>query len=107
MTNVLDKAMERLGNVNVFSDQTKLVNAILGEKDTQTVISESDIFNQDKHEDDVLQWVNVTRVFAELLRDQDEVVLMSDYGNWWGRSSWRQNPKEDRIIEVIARSLLP
>jgi len=107
MIDVLDKAMERLGQVNVFSDQTKLVNAILGEKDTQTVISESDIVNQDKHEDDVLQWVNVTQVFAELLRDHNEIVIISEYGNWWGRSAWRQNPKEDRIIEVIARSLLP
>lgn len=107
MNQILDKAIERLGTVNVFSDQTKLVKALLNEKDTQTVISENDILNQDKHEHMPLQWINVTKTFANLLNAHNEIVIISDYGQWWGRSAWKQNPKEDHIIEVIARSMLP
>ena len=51
---------------------------------------------------EIYEWWLVAPFFANVLDEQDEPILVTDYGTWWGRTCTGQSLVCDWIIQRLA-----
>ena len=67
-------------------------------------------YEDDEGEDEeeyreVLEWWRVDDYLCRLLAEQDEPLLINDFGNWWGRCTSGQMVCMDSVIERIVKEI--
>lgn len=93
-------------NKHVIKNQTVLINDAL-QFDIVAGIHHDNIQNYNPwsdQQDEVLQWWLVSDWLGNKLNLMGEVLLCSDCGDYWGRTSSGQNIIHDGIFQVIAKA---
>ena len=72
---------------------------------TQDEIENDEYIDEDgeKQRKDVLQWGHVDKYLACLLDAHHEILLVNDFGAWWGRDQSGQAVYMDSVIRKIVK----
>lgn len=105
-TNTLTNKIENLLENNLIYNQTLLVEELLKKE----IFSYEDIINLYDETDEeapkeIMSWYLITDWFADKLKSKNEAVLESDFGTWWGRTTYGQGIIMDAVIQEIAKEL--
>ena len=110
MTNYIEKLLDK----NLLANQTLLIDDLLCHQETiveddirnQYHIPEIDEFGNGEEElQDIMQWWLVTEWFADQLDSKGAPIIKSEFGCWWGRTTYGQAVSDDTVIQDIAKEL--
>lgn len=103
---------DKFVSLHVIACQSSLVDKLLAAGD---ILSWEDVANrfsvldeedEDYEEKEVYEWWIVDGWLLDKLESKGEVVLRSDYGDWWGRGTSGQAIAMDTVIEDIVKEIL-
>ncbi|MHA1275340.1 MAG: hypothetical protein ACTSQS_18205 [Promethearchaeota archaeon] len=84
----------------IGDNQTMLIDKLLKE----CIFSWDEIINYEADEDypiEIMEWWLATDWMIDKLEAKGEIILKTDFGNWWGRTSSGQAIMLDEVIEKI------
>lgn len=99
----INDASERLFKQEVIYGQSLLVDELLKKE----ILSYDDIMNlfdeETEETKEIFEWWIVSDWMAEKLKEENEPILETDYGTWWGRTCFGQAVDMDDVIRRIAQ----
>ena len=101
---------------NVYTDNSDEINAFEirieelendgMDEDTEKLQEEIEELEQEQEEaKDIYEWWLISDWIARKLEEQNECMLNTDYGTWWGRTCTGHSISMDYVIEQIVRGL--
>lgn len=122
----LQTLARRLIDNDIFVNQTALVAELLNRQiicfedvDNHTISEEEfdrenmkelgyesydDFRDHGKDVKEIYEWILIGDYMASLLSSHNEIILKSDYGTWWGRTTSGQGYVCDYVLQKIAQT---
>lgn len=104
ITEIEHNKCKKAENTKYENDKEKLEKTF--EKQTSEIEDQiSELENEQDEPQEAYEWWAVSEWLEGKLRANNEILLVTDYGTWWGRQTSGQAIEMDYIMEKIATDL--